>query len=551
MSARGGEGVGGDAAAFLRAWAEVEERSARLAGPSLADRLALCELHEPGILESYLDSLGPTATKELAWTSDFWLRPKQKPPAGEWRICNIFGGRAAGKTFPAATWVCDRIERGEAHEVALVGPDDDDIRHYMVGGRKRRQDGVMGGSGLLDVMPPWIRYEQHLEDGFIFFPDHKCTVYLHSAMIPEFRGPNLDTIWADEIIKWRYPKRLLSNLLLALRAIGRDMPRMMVTTSPKRGLALLREMVLDPDSVTITATSAENRGNIDERWLRSETTRIGGTDQGDEELGGKLTLEREGSLFSLTGIDADRVDPSEMPALDYVVVAIDPAGSRLRTSDMTGIVVAGRAGDQESGSMYVLADGSAKYTPEGWVERAYDLLEQHGATAFVAERNKFADYVAAMLRSIAWSRGYRPAERRRGGKVVGMDLEKNGRRVQIIEVMSTRSKSERADPLATLYAKHRAHHVGRLPELEDEMTNWDPTSGVSPNRLDALVHAGTELYAWDRPPSRAAAESMAGMKEANARLDAAQARSASTIWVGRERSGGRGLDARGRGGRTI
>ena len=36
------------------------------------------------------------------------------------------------------------------------------------------------------------------------------------------------------------------------------------------------------------------------------------------------------------------------------------------------------------------------------------------------------------------------------------------------------------------------HHVGAFPQLEDEMTEWQP-GGPSPNRMDALVFALTEL----------------------------------------------------------
>jgi phage terminase large subunit-like protein len=41
-----------------------------------------------------------------------------------------------------------------------------------------------------------------------------------------------------------------------------------------------------------------------------------------------------------------------------------------------------------------------------------------------------------------------------------------------------------------------------LAKLEDEMVTWDPkTSDDSPDRIDALVHALTDLLAQDAPPS--------------------------------------------------
>jgi hypothetical protein len=50
----------------------------------------------------------------------------------------------------------------------------------------------------------------------------------------------------------------------------------------------------------------------------------------------------------------------------------------------------------------------------------------------------------------------------------------------------------RAGPVAALYEQHRAHHVGMFPDLEDQLCSW-VAGDKSPDRLDALVWAGTEL----------------------------------------------------------
>jgi phage terminase large subunit-like protein len=39
----------------------------------------------------------------------------------------------------------------------------------------------------------------------------------------------------------------------------------------------------------------------------------------------------------------------------------------------------------------------------------------------------------------------------------------------------------------------KVHHVGHLPELENELCTWTPLDSYSPGRLDALVWALTEL----------------------------------------------------------
>lgn len=53
-----------------------------------------------------------------------------------------------------------------------------------------------------------------------------------------------------------------------------------------------------------------------------------------------------------------------------------------------------------------------------------------------------------------------------------------------------------------LYEQGRMHHVGSLPELEDQLTTWIPEeSPDSPDRVDALVHAATYHLKRDRAQS--------------------------------------------------
>jgi phage terminase large subunit-like protein len=64
-------------------------------------------------------------------------------------------------------------------------------------------------------------------------------------------------------------------------------------------------------------------------------------------------------------------------------------------------------------------------------------------------------------------------------------------------VTATRGKYLRAEPVAALYAQGRVKHVAPPKEaLEDQMCDFGLdglSSGGSPDRLDALVWAVTEL----------------------------------------------------------
>ncbi len=549
-------------AQFLARWGEVKALSAKLEGPSLADRLALCERDEPGYIEAMLDELGPTACLQLAYDWDFWGRPKQLAVDELERLGHIFrillciGGRGGGKTRPASEWTAKRLTRG-AKIVVLAGPTDGEIDQFMIGGLKKRSQGL-NGSGLLDVLPPWIRYKFLEDDGIVEFPDLGAEARRHSAQLPEYRGPEPDTIWGDEVLKWRYPRRLLDNLRMALRALGPLKPKMYLTTSPKK-LVFLRDLVMDENVVTIHLRTRENRGNVDEDWLRSEERRLRGTAQGAEELDGELGVDEAGALFPLGVIEESRVD--EAPPLDLVGVGVDPAASTHRKSDDTGLVAVGRAGDVHTGHGYVLGDRTGRYTPDEWGDAAFDLLEETGGSCFVVERNKFGDLAAANLRAAGARRttnyerrrkglppvadgaddGWRAVERKptmflpAGIDLVKLDRGQVARRVHLVEVLALGDKPTRAEPVSTLYQAGRMHHVGRLDMrpgkpgepagtgLETEMSEWDPGTGISPNGLDALVHVAVHLFALAEAPKASGREAFRGLRGAIETMQSQQA----------------------------
>ncbi|WP_329568719.1 hypothetical protein [Streptomyces sp. NBC_01361] len=60
------------------------------------------------------------------------------------------------------------------------------------------------------------------------------------------------------------------------------------------------------------------------------------------------------------------------------------------------------------------------------------------------------------------------------------------------EVTAKHGKRLRAEPIAQLYEQGLIHHVGRFPQLEEQVVTW--VTGIdSPDRMDAAVHALTEL----------------------------------------------------------
>mgnify|MGYP007096789770 CR=1 FL=1 len=60
-------------------------------------------------------------------------------------------------------------------------------------------------------------------------------------------------------------------------------------------------------------------------------------------------------------------------------------------------------------------------------------------------------------------------------------------------VRAARGKILRAEPIAALYEQGRIHHCGTFAALEDQLCMYTHESRDSPDRLDALVWALTDL----------------------------------------------------------
>ncbi|MEU1099136.1 terminase, large subunit, partial [Streptomyces sp. NPDC005877] len=144
--------------------------------------------------------------------------------------------------------------------------------------------------------------------------------------------------------------------------------------------------------------------------------------------------------------------------------------------DDVGIVGAGRT---SAGEYYVLADKSENLGADTWGLKACRLVIELQADAVIIEDN-FGGDMAEQIIIQAWQ------QLERDGETKGM------LRPAIIPVHAQQGKRLRAEPIAQLYAQGLVHHVGEFPRLEGQLVTWMPGMD-SPDRMDALVHALTEL----------------------------------------------------------
>lgn len=178
--------------------------------------------------------------------------------------------------------------------------------------------------------------------------------------------------------------------------------------------------------------------------------------------------EAPGALWKRADIEANRLPDNRDYELARIVVGVDPTGTV--TGDEAGIVAAGRMGNK----LLVLEDASLNGSPNQWATAAVNLYHDLQADLIVAEANFGGDMVAHTIHTV-------------------------DPKVPVKLVSSSRGKAVRAEPIAALYENDpergkvgRGHHVGSFARLEDEMALWQP-GDKSPNRMDALVFAATEL----------------------------------------------------------
>jgi phage terminase large subunit-like protein len=244
----------------------------------------------------------------------------------------------------------------------------------------------------------------------------------------------------------------------------------MLTSTPLPASEL---KALEEESGSIT-TRARNFDNVYLARSVREGLRdhYAGTRIGRQELDGEYLSTNENALWTSESIEDNRV--SEVPVdLVRVVVAVDPAVTANKNSDETGIVVAGIDTD---GRGYVLDDRTLKGSPLQWGKMAVACYHRWKADRIVPEVNNGGDLVVQNIR--------------------GLD-----HRVHVTPVRASRGKVTRAEPIAALYERGLISHVGHFPELEDQLTSWDPTSSKSPDRLDALVWAFHALLLSDKRPA--------------------------------------------------
>lgn len=375
------------------------------------------------------------------------------PPGADWSYWVYMAGRGSGKTLSGSNWV-RQISRqvGRLAVVARTGPD-------------FRGTVVEGESGLISAC-------ERAGESYDWKPALKQFTFMNGSKVFGFsgeepdtlRGPQFGASWVDEASHIDLIEDVWDNLLYGLRLPG--MPggaKVLITTTPLPN-KWTKRIAKDPSTILTRVSTMANIHNLDEAYRRRVIDPKIGTRQGRQELEGQILEDIAGALWSADMLTRKKVERDD---LVRVLVGIDPAGSQNRRSDLTGIVTVGLT---EEGEIVVLSDSSGKYSPGAWAKAAMRDYERWKADAIVVERNFGGDMVQQVLRG----------ERYEG---------------RVIEANASAGKKVRAEPIVGLYEQQKAFHLEQsdLADLEEEQLTWIPGKGPSPNRIDAMVWAATEL----------------------------------------------------------
>jgi phage terminase large subunit-like protein len=415
----------------------VHDARARLAALSSAERAVLAR----------------SLTDEMAEDWIFAARDAQLPPRDlDW--CWLFlGGRGTGKTHSVSSAVHMAVRSG-LKRIHVIAPTTADVHDVN----------LEGSSGILATSPQgfrprWVASKRRLE-----WPNGAMAVMFSGEEPDSLRGPQCELAVIDEIGRMRYQQEVFDMMMFGLR-LG-DKPRVLIATTP-RPTPFMKKLTRMDDIRITSGTTFDNAEHLSASFMRKMRELYEGTRLGRQELLGGMILDPGNALFKDDWLRHELIKEEE---IELVTVGVDPSGG----ADDVGIVVCALLNDGRYG---VLADRTLTASPGQWGDEVIRAHDEFDADDVVVERNFGGDMVQEVVKQAA-ERAYLLEKRKEPT-------------VRVQEVVASRGKTVRAEPISLLYEKGRVLHNRGLDQLEGEMLSfsreWDRSVDGSPNRLDAMV----------------------------------------------------------------
>jgi phage terminase large subunit-like protein len=402
-------------------------------------------------------------------------RPEQREPIEQgWTYWALIGGRGSGKTRASAEWVCDRIEgidsrtrtpstEARAKHIGFIGRSAGDVRRVMV-------EGESGFVACAERRGWYVLYNPSRAQLTVRCPDgHEATITLFSAEEPEsLRGPQHDTLWADEFAAWARKMDSVGNTAFTNAQAGLrlgDHPKGVFSTTPRMSPEI--KAIFNDESgdwIRTGMTTWDNQANLAPSFIAVlRRQHPAGSRLAMQEFEGMLLEEVEGALWTLTSLDQTRLDASRPPpVLVQRAVAVDPSVQWQGQGSECGIIGGGLTEHQQ---LVATLDMSISKGPDEWAAQVGRACATLDTKTVIAEGNNGGALVSSVIRN------YDPT------LIIEIVFAKDGKRA-------------RAEPVAQLWDQLRAGIYGSLPGLEGQLTGWSSYENESPDRLDALAWLG-------------------------------------------------------------
>jgi len=419
--------------------------------------------------------------------SDFHYTDKQteliKLLAGPGTHCGARGGSRSGKTFAI---VCAIVAR------AIKAPGS---RHAIL----RYRFNAVKTAIIHDTFPkvmelkyPDVPFKLDKSSWFVTFPDNGSEIWFggldDKERAEKILGQEHATIFLNECsqIPWASRNIAVTRLAQSVTAQGKGGERplklkMYYDYNPPNKAHWtykLFELKVDPETgeplakpdnySMIKVSPGDNIDNLPEEYI-AELEAMPARHR-KRFLDGDYAETTDQALWTVEGLDKMRT--TEEYNITRIVIAVDPSGAdddQEKNNDAIGIVVVGMT---EEGYAVVLADYTIKASPAVWGKVVGDQFDNHAADIVVGEVNYGGAMVEHVIQTARPGTPYK-------------------------SITASRGKHIRAEPISALFDTGKVKLAGRFPDLEDEMCAMSTagyTGAKSPNRLDSLVMAVTELF---------------------------------------------------------
>lgn len=405
-------------------------------------------------------------------SNDIHIHRKYGPlfdPSNKCRYFIISGGRGSGKSFGVSTWACNDATAGDPRKT-LFTRYTMTAAHISIIPEFAQKIELMGMEKCFDVQAKDII---NLQTGnSILFRGIKTSSGNQTANLKSIQGV---TTWILDEAEELVDESIFDKIDLSIREKN-SQNRVVIVLNPCHKNHWIYKRFFDEPGVAFNFNGAkgdvcyihtsylDNAENLSASFMQqAERVKLRSAAKYNHLFLGEWVDETEGALWKQsTMIDPFRV--FKAPDLRRIVIGVDPSVTSTGEQDECGI---GAAGVGFDGEYYIIEDASGLFSPAEWGRVAVGAYKRHHADRVIAEVNQ-------------------------GGDLVEMNIHNVDKSVPVKKVRATRGKMMRAEPISALYEDGKVHHIGYFRELESEMTTYTG-SGESPNRLDWLVWALTEL----------------------------------------------------------